>query len=227
MSVSLRRLAGVPLLALLLALPATPEPPSASAEPAPVPVLGAAGGGDAYFPKDGNGGYDVEHYDLRVRYHPGRDRLRGRARLHAVATADLRGLHLDLALTPDAVRVPGHRVSFRKPDRHELRVVLEQGHLCGGGAVHRRGGLPRPTGPGPRRGTRARSSSAGVRRWPSASRRSVRGGSRATRPRTDKATYDISLRVPRGNQAVSNGELLGRTVTGRWVTVAVADGPTR
>jgi len=35
---------------------------------------------------------------------------------------------------------------------------------------------------------------------------------------TDKATYDITLRVPRGQQAISNGELLSRRSQGDWTT---------
>ena len=32
---------------------------------------GAPGIGDPYFPLDGNGGYDVSHYDLNFEYDPG------------------------------------------------------------------------------------------------------------------------------------------------------------
>ncbi len=31
---------------------------------------GSAGVGDPYFPKSGNGGYDVTHYDLTLAYTP-------------------------------------------------------------------------------------------------------------------------------------------------------------
>src|SRR5262245_9235374 len=34
-------------------------------------TAGAPGVGDAYFPNYGNGGYDVQHYDLDLRYAPG------------------------------------------------------------------------------------------------------------------------------------------------------------
>ncbi|HTV19530.1 MAG TPA: hypothetical protein VMG12_12680, partial [Polyangiaceae bacterium] len=53
---------------------ATLAPAAHSAEPfAP----GSPGIGDAYFPLDGNGGYDVEHYLLQVRYEPSSDQLSG------------------------------------------------------------------------------------------------------------------------------------------------------
>ena len=41
-------------------------------------VTGSDGGGDPYFPLDGNGGYQVEHYRIRDDYRPGSDRLTGR-----------------------------------------------------------------------------------------------------------------------------------------------------
>ena len=34
-------------------------------------------GGDPYFPLDGNGGYDVEHYRIHDTYRPATDRLAG------------------------------------------------------------------------------------------------------------------------------------------------------
>ena len=40
---------------------------------------GAPGIGDPYFPLDGNGGYDVAHYDLDFEYDPATDVLRGLA----------------------------------------------------------------------------------------------------------------------------------------------------
>src|SRR5918996_2758913 len=46
---------------------------------------GAAGAGDPYFPLDGNGGYDVNHYLLDVSYDPATDVLTGEATLKARA----------------------------------------------------------------------------------------------------------------------------------------------
>src|SRR4029453_14604741 len=40
---------------------------------------GEPGIGDPYFPHDGNGGYDVAHYDLDVQYDPATDVLTGAA----------------------------------------------------------------------------------------------------------------------------------------------------
>ena len=51
---------------------AGPSGPRALAAPAPP---GAAGIGDPYFPLEGNGGFDVRHYDLTFSYDPATDRL--------------------------------------------------------------------------------------------------------------------------------------------------------
>ncbi len=40
---------------------------------------GAPGIGDPYYPAYGDGGYDVSHYDLRLKYRPDTDRLEGTA----------------------------------------------------------------------------------------------------------------------------------------------------
>ncbi len=45
------------------------------------PDAGGGGIGDPYFPRDGNGGIDVLHYDVRDRYDFGSGRLAGRTRL--------------------------------------------------------------------------------------------------------------------------------------------------
>lgn len=57
---------------------------------------GAAGAGDPYFPKLGNGGYDVTHYALNLAYDPGSGRLEGTAEITAKATADLSAVNFDL-----------------------------------------------------------------------------------------------------------------------------------
>ena len=57
---------------------------------------GAPGIGDPYFPLDGNGGYDVQHYDLAVRYDPATDVLSGVATITARALQDLSSFNLDL-----------------------------------------------------------------------------------------------------------------------------------
>ena len=98
---------------------------SSAAEPVePVePTPGAAGIGDPYFPRDGNGGYDVAHYEVHVRMALRSGRLTGRTFLTVTATQDLSSFHLDLVLPTDRVLVDGVPASVTRPDRHEVRVV--------------------------------------------------------------------------------------------------------
>jgi aminopeptidase N len=84
---------------------------------------GAAGIGDPYFPTYGNGGYDVVHYDLAVRYDPSTDVLRGVATIRAYATQDLSRFNLDLVgLTVRDVTVNG-QLAFWSRVPHELVVI--------------------------------------------------------------------------------------------------------
>ena len=70
MAVHRRRLTGAVAVGLALVLAAT-TPASASGGFSP----GAPGVGDPYYPGYGNGGYDVAHYNLDVRYDPATSRL--------------------------------------------------------------------------------------------------------------------------------------------------------
>ena len=60
------------------------------------PVDGATGAGDPYFPDLGNGGYDVDHYDLDLTWRPDEQRMDAEATVTATATETLRSLALDL-----------------------------------------------------------------------------------------------------------------------------------
>ncbi len=86
-------------LALLVST-AVFAPASGVADPVPRCGAGATSGalgvGDAYFPTYGNGGYDVQHYDLAIRYAPATNVLRGTATIEALATQDLTCFSLDL-----------------------------------------------------------------------------------------------------------------------------------
>ncbi|QIK66962.1 M1 family metallopeptidase [Nocardioides sp. HDW12B] len=177
-------------------------------------VTGSDSGGDPYFPLDGNGGYQVEHYTIRDDYRPGSDRLTGSTVLEARATADLSAFHLDLALTADSVRVDGVAARFSKPNRHELRVVPATAVTAGDPfrVVVRYHGRPASVvaaGQSPFSWTRGEGVAVGQPQmgpWWFA----------ANETPADKATYDIVLRVPRGQEALSNGELVSREPVGDW-----------
>src|SRR5262245_57125139 len=71
------------------------------------PSRGSAGIGDGYFPKYGNGGYRVSHYDVDVAFNPATERLQGRTVVHARATKSLSRFDLDLVLPASQVLVNG------------------------------------------------------------------------------------------------------------------------
>ena len=81
----------------------------------PMYTAGAPGAGDAYFPYAGNGGYDVQHYDLDLTYRPPAPapaplvgRLSGVATIDLRATQNLDRFNLDLrGLDVRAVTVDG------------------------------------------------------------------------------------------------------------------------
>ncbi len=86
----LSRLAGGAAIALVLLLPAQ----VAAGDPRFSP--GAPGAGDPYFPLDGNGGYDVRHYDLAFKFDPATGAIDSVATITAVATQNLSSFDLDL-----------------------------------------------------------------------------------------------------------------------------------
>ena len=73
--------------------------------PTPPPAAGADSIGDPYFPRAGNGGYDVTGYDIQIRYDPPTDRLEGHATVTAQASESLSRFDLDLRLPASTVTV--------------------------------------------------------------------------------------------------------------------------
>ena len=104
---------------------------------------GASGIGDPYFPLEGNGGYDVQHYDLTFSYDPATDRLDAVNKITATATQDLSRFDLDLQqLTVDSVDVNGHHATFTR-DGQELVItpsagIAERVHVHGERPLRRR-----------------------------------------------------------------------------------------
>ncbi|MGW1290331.1 M1 family peptidase, partial [Streptomyces sp. NPDC002586] len=180
---------------LLLAIPAS----AASYAP------GAPGIGDPYYPDYGNGGYDVSHYDLRLQYQPKTDELQGTATILAKTTQDLSSFDLDFLLDVSEVRVNGAKAAFTTSGQHEL-VITPKTPLAKDtpiSVVVRYSGVP------------STKSAYGFNTW----HRTPDGAVAADEPEaawwwfpsndhpSDKATYDVSVAVPDGTQAISNGTL--------------------
>src|SRR3954464_14698944 len=64
---------------------------------------GSAGLGDPMFPNAGNGGYDVQNYNLTLDYTPGANQLRATAVVTATATQALSSFDLDFRWAPEGI----------------------------------------------------------------------------------------------------------------------------
>lgn len=81
-------------------------------------------GTDPYYPKDGNGGYDVSDYAIALDYAPHFLSVSGKATITATATQDLSRFNLDLrGLTVRSVTVDGVGATFRRIGEHELAIT--------------------------------------------------------------------------------------------------------
>ncbi|WP_062988267.1 M1 family metallopeptidase [Nocardia anaemiae] len=104
--------------AMVAALVAAPIPANAD------PLVGAPGLDDPYYPLDGNGGYDVGHYEVGIDYDPASHQLTGTTRVEATATQPLRMFNLDFD-GPDVrmVSVNNLPAAFDRNGEHELTVT--------------------------------------------------------------------------------------------------------
>ncbi|MFF4060977.1 M1 family metallopeptidase [Streptomyces sp. NPDC001668] len=180
---------------------------------------GGPGLRDPYFPKMGNGGYDVTHYALRLAYDPDANRLSGTATLTARATQDLTAFDLDLdGLDVRKVTVGGKAARWNRAGQ-ELTVRppddLDEGRVFRVTVAY--SGTPRTiTDPdGSEEGWLRTEDGAVALGEPTGSMAWFPGNHHPS----DKASYDLKITVPEGFQAVSNGELTAsRTSGGRTTT---------
>jgi aminopeptidase N len=190
-----------------------------------ISTVGARGAGDSYFPRQGNGGYRVKHYDLQIDYRPVTHHLYGRAHIVGHTTKRLSRFDLDLrrSMRVQSVLVNGAAARFAQPKSlvQELvitpaKVVPAHGALAidvrYSGSAHQiadPGGSPDGfirTGDG----AFVANEPQGAPTWFPVN----------DTPR-DKATYRVAITVPQGLTAVSNGAFKGRTTangrtTWRW-----------
>ena len=181
----------------------------------------AAGGlGDPFFPDQGNGGYDVHAYHLRLRVHPDRDLLQGTVRIRATATEDLSNFSLDLrGLDVIGARVDGEPVPHSRAAR---KLTLEPPPIVAGQqftAVVRYHGRPRPIidRDGSREGWINTDDGSVVVAEP----RGAPTWFPVNDALTDKATFEFKLTVPRPLKAIANGSLVkhvrrGQRSIWRW-----------
>jgi hypothetical protein len=209
----MRRLAGVLTVVLALAgAPAAAQAKGVAFKP------GAPGIGDPYFPLDGNGGYDVSHYGLTVSYDPDSDVLRGLAKLDITAKQDLSSFNLDLiGMNVRAVLVDGWPARFtrsggeltltprkglRRGERFTTLIAydgvpqtIDEGILGLSGFIHTDDG------------TYVSGQPDSAAYWYPVNDHPL-----------DKAAYSFSITVPRGLEAIANGELRDVDTFGPWTT---------
>jgi Peptidase family M1 domain/Peptidase M1 N-terminal domain len=178
---------------------------------------GAPGVGDPYFPLDGNGGYEVQHYGLNVTYDPATDRLVGVVTIEAMATENLSRFNLDFdGLTVRSIRVDGRRAMWDR-DHGELMITPQDGLRKDQPfvTVVHYGGIPKPirdalgvSGPLPTDdGVLILGEPHGASTWFPAN----------DHP-TDKASFTFDITVPEGLEAIANGSLEDSSTQGGWTT---------
>lgn len=181
-----------------------------SAATAVQPTPGSSTAGDSYYPAMGNGGYDALHYSVDLVWRPATGRIRASTTIRSAATQDLSSFNLELfGLDVHRVLVGGVPARFRR-DRAELHIVPSQSVMSGGRftTVVEYDGAPREvqSKDHARTGWISTSDGATVLSEPT--------GAMTWFPVNntpqDKASFDISVNVPSGLEAASNGLLVGR-----------------
>ncbi len=200
---------------------------SASAAPASATkyVHGAPGLGDPFFPNAGNGGYDVRHYRLEIAYDPATQRLDGTAVIRARATENLDRFNLDLRgfLAVSHVAVGDDRrlkdASFTR-DGQELEISprpkLKDGDTFRVEVEYSGIAEPIEDPDGSIEGFIPTDDGAYVVCEP----QGAPGWYPANDNPQDKARFDISVTVPAGLTALSNGVLVSSRTRGGKTTWA-------
>ena len=181
-------------------------------------VKGSSGLGDPYFPKAGNGGYQVDRYVLGLHYKPNVNRLRAVATISATATKNLSRFDLDFRhLRISRLKVNGEKARFAR--RGQELVITPRHGLRKGKPFKvrvRYRGHPKPVidPDGAKDGWIPTDDGAFVASEPQ--------GAPSWFPcndyPTDKARYRIRVTVPKGHVAVSNGRLVKRDSHARHTT---------
>ncbi|MFI6325082.1 M1 family metallopeptidase [Nonomuraea sp. NPDC050556] len=207
------------LLALSLSLAAAlvAAPP---AEAATRFTPGAPGGGDPYFPDMGNGGYDVAHYDVELKYDPATKAIDATTKIQAVATQNLSRFNLDFLgpLQISAVTVNGRPAEYARTGAQELEITPPWG-LWRGAPFQvsvSYAGVPQTVD----------DDALGISGWIPTSD----GGLMLNQPfgaatvypvndsPKDKATYTFSITAPEGLTSLANGEPAGTRTKDGWTT---------
>jgi aminopeptidase N len=193
---------------------------AASSAAAATPTAGSSGIGDRLYPNLGNGGYDVQHYDLDLRYatsDPSQS-VEGDVTILARATQSLSRFDLDWGgHSVGGVSVNGQPAAFTSKD--EELIITPQTPLGDGQAftVKVTGFTASPTTVG------GNVKSTVFFKTPDGSATAPQPFSAHLiypcndHPR-DKATFTFTFDVPAGTNAIANGEEVSRSTAGGRTT---------
>jgi aminopeptidase N len=172
---------------------------------------------EPFFPRSGNRGYDVKHYDVSLGYQPRSGQLTARDVIEARATSGLSRFSLDLdGLKVTSVGVDGEPAKYSR-GRGKVKIVpatpIAKGETFT--ADLRYQGLPRKvTDPDGSTEGWYRTSDGAVAVGEPVGTAAWLASDNAPR---DKASFDIQITVPAGVKAVSNGRLVSRQKIDRRV----------
>ena len=203
------------LVFVVVALYLASVPGSALGAPPQFPA-GSSGIGDPYYPLDGNGGYDVQHYGLKLTYDPATDNLIGEATILARATQNLSAFNLDfVGLKLRSVTVNGAMATATRKGQ-ELTVKPKTGLTNGSTftVVARYDGVPKTLEDFGISGFIHTDDGAIVIGEPHVASSWFPANDH---PR-DKASFTFEITIPAGLQAIANGVLIGQTTAGAWTT---------
>ena len=205
--------------------PVETSPTPGPRKPAPLTIGGTRGVGDPYFPTYGNGGYDAISYAIDLDFDPDSGRLTGRAVISARATTRLHSFYLDLALPASKVLVNDAEAGFALEGFQDLHITPVAALKAGAkftvtveyaGAptsIRTPGSVAPPWRTSPDEWVVAGEPEASAWWYP------------ANDHPSDPALLDVSVRVPKGYQAISVGRLVSRDTaqeaefdTWRWQT---------
>ncbi|MFC6934103.1 M1 family metallopeptidase [Actinomadura yumaensis] len=179
---------------------------------------GAPGAGDPYFPDMGNGGYDVAHYDIGLKYDPATKGIQAVTRITARATQNLSRFDLDFQgpLKISALAVNGRKASYTRSGAQELVITPRKGlrknsrftvtvaysgvpQTIDDATLGTSGWVPTPDG-----GVMLNQPIGAATVYP------------VNDHPTDKATYSFTLAAPKNLTTLANGDFKGKRTKGGW-----------
>ncbi|WP_395104364.1 M1 family metallopeptidase [Actinomadura sp. SCN-SB] len=181
---------------------------------------GAPGAGDPYFPDMGNGGYDVAHYDIALKYDPVGKGIQAVTDIRARATQNLSRFNLDFLgpLRISSLRVNGAKASFKRTGAQELVITPRKGLRKNSKftVTVAYSGVPQPIN----------DATLGTSGWVPTSDGALMVnqpfGAATVYPvndtPADKATYRFFLTAPKSLTTLANGDFAGKVTKGGLTT---------